>query len=92
MRRELTTEERLALAAKYEAATRSHRLAQERRADASEVERLAKRADAARDALSRAYVEITPFTSRGPLQAWVGVDPDTYEAAVQDALGGPERG
>ena len=89
MRRELTTQERLALAATYEAATRLHQQAQDRGADASEVERLAQRAEAARDALSRAYVEITPFTARGPLQAWVGVDPDTYERAVQDALSAP---
>ena len=86
MSRELTTQERLALAAEYEAATRLHRQAREWSADASEVERLARRADAARDALSRAYVEITAFTSRGPLQAWVDVDADTYERAVQDAL------
>ena len=89
MRRELTTQERLALAARYEAAARLHRQAQERGEAASEVERLARRAAAARDTLSRAYVEITPFTSRGPLLAWVGVDPDTYERAVQDALRAP---
>ena len=89
MSRELTTQERLALAAEYEAATRLHQQALERSADASEVERLAKRADAARDALSRAYVEITSFTSRAPLRAWVDVDAGTYEKAVQDALSVP---